>query len=69
MEASRDFNNSRPLDVHRWSENRGVNEFIDVIHAEHFSDIARKKTKTHWIFLSASLLKTLASLAPCGSLK
>ena len=43
----RDLNNSRPLDVHRWSDYPEVNSFVDVIHAEHFSDIPHKKTKTH----------------------
>ena len=43
----RNFENSRPLDVHRWSDYPEVNTFIDVIHAEHFSDISHKKTKTH----------------------
>lgn len=47
IRTTRDFSNSRPLDVHRWSDYPEVNTFIDVIHAEHFSDISHKKTKTH----------------------
>ena len=47
IRTTRDFSNSRPLDVHRWSDYPEVNTFIDVIHAKHFSDISHKKTKTH----------------------
>jgi hypothetical protein len=38
---SRDWNNSRPLDVHSWSDYPEVNSFIDGIYSQYFTDINR----------------------------
>ncbi len=35
--SERDFDNSRLLDVHRWSEYPEVNSFVNGIYAEHFA--------------------------------
>ena len=37
--STRDWDNSRPLDVHSWSDYPEVNSFIDEIYSQYFSDI------------------------------
>ena len=36
--SAEELNNSAPLDVHRWSEYGEVNEFVNQIYEQHFSD-------------------------------
>ena len=38
--TDRDYNHSRPLDVHRWSDYSEVNPFIDELYNNHIKDIA-----------------------------
>ena len=35
MNSRRDYEHSRPLDVHRWSDHPEVNAFVDRIYKEH----------------------------------
>jgi len=44
---TRNLNNSRPLDVYRWSDFPEVNNFVDNIFSNYFSDFTNKKTKKH----------------------
>ena len=39
----RDYNYSRPLDVHRWSEHPEVNIFVDEIYNDKFKNGKRKR--------------------------
>lgn len=41
------YENSAPLDVHRWSEYSEVNQFVDEIHSEHFADYHKDIMKKH----------------------
>ena len=43
----RDFSNSRPLDVHRWSDYPEVNRLVDQLMADQFADFTHKKTRNH----------------------
>ena len=45
--SDRDWNNSRPLDVHRWSDYMEVNRLVDQLMADQFADFTHKKTKNH----------------------
>ena len=45
--SAEELNNSVTLDVHRWSEYAGVNEFVDQIHAQHFSNPLTNIEKKH----------------------
>ena len=38
--TDRDYNHSRPLDVHRWSNFPEVNTFIDELYNNHIKDIS-----------------------------
>ena len=38
--TDRDYNHSRPLDVHRWSNYSEVNPFIDEIYNNHIKDVS-----------------------------
>lgn len=41
------YDNSAPLDVHRWSDYPEVNTFVDQIHADHFADYHKPIMKKH----------------------
>ena len=43
--SERDFDNSRTLDVHRWSEYPEVNSFVNGIYAEHFASSLTEEEK------------------------
>jgi hypothetical protein len=43
--AERDFDYSRQLDVHRWSDSPEANAFIDTIYKDHFSDKTSENTQ------------------------
>ena len=45
--SDRDWNNSRPLDVHRWSDYAEVNRLVDQLMANQFADFTHKKTRNH----------------------
>ena len=45
--SDRDWNNSRPLDVHRWSDYGEVNRLVDQLMANQFADFTHKKTRNH----------------------
>ena len=38
--TERDYNHSRPLDVHRWSDYIDVNPFIDELYNNHIKYVA-----------------------------
>ena len=38
--TDRDYNHSRPLDVHRWSNYSEVNPFIDELYNNHIKDVS-----------------------------
>jgi hypothetical protein len=42
-----ELDNSRPLDVHTWSEHPEVNSFVDAIYKEHFADGSEEIRKKH----------------------
>ena len=41
--TERDYDYSRPLDVHRWSEHPEVNIFLDTIYNNDFKNVKRKR--------------------------
>ncbi|MFP6714278.1 MAG: hypothetical protein VCB14_03920, partial [Alphaproteobacteria bacterium] len=45
--SAEELNNSAPLDVHRWSEYAEVNEFVNQIHEQHFSNPLTNIEKKH----------------------
>ena len=41
--TNRDFQNSRPLDVHRWSEHSEANLFVDTIYSKYLEQAKKNK--------------------------
>ena len=48
--ADRDYQHSRPLDVHRWSEHKEANGFVDYVYDTYLnnqSNESKRITQTH----------------------
>ena len=41
--TNRDFQNSRPLDLHRWSEHPEANLFVDTIYSKYLEQAKENK--------------------------